>query len=151
MKFICDVMLGKLSRYLRMLGFDAPYIKNYRELNRLIEGSESYYFFTRRTKDLPDGAVLVRSDHIKTQIEEVLSVIRPYFNEELVFCRCLNCNVLLMDVEKKDIEGKVPEFVYHRHDLFKTCPVCKKIYWGGTHTEHMEAFIKSILIERQPT
>ncbi len=150
MKFICDVMLGRLSRYLRMLGLDSPYIRNYQELDKLIKGEESYYFFTRRTKNAPQNSVFVRSDRIKEQVEEVISLIMPYFNEEMVFSRCLNCNELLVDVEKDDIEGSVPEYVYHSHEIFKICSSCRKIYWGGTHTEHMENLIKSILIKTQP-
>jgi uncharacterized protein with PIN domain len=149
MIFICDVMLGKLTRYLRILGLDTLYIKGYRELTGIIERSKPYYFFTRRTKNVPQGSILIRSDHIKEQIEEVLPIIAPYIEKRLILSRCLDCNTVLVDTEKREIEGGVPEFVYHRHDRFKVCPSCKKIYWGGTHTENMKRFIESLFGDSQ--
>lgn len=145
MRFVCDVMLGRLVRYLRMLGLDAIYIKNYRELANIIKGSGEFCFLTKRTKNTPEGSVFIKADRVKEQIEEILPFISSYIDKNLLLCRCLDCNTVLVDREKTEVEGHIPEYVYHRHDRFKICPSCKKIYWGGTHTEHMEDWIRSLL------
>lgn len=145
MRFICDVMLGRLARYLRILGLDTVYIKNYQELINITQGAGPFCFFTKRTKNTPEGSIFIKADRIKEQMEEVMPIISPYIDKGLFLCRCLDCNTMLVDREKSEIEGHIPEFIYHRHDRFKVCPSCKKIYWGGTHLEHMETWIKSLL------
>lgn len=138
-------MLGRLARYLRILGLDTFYIKNYRELPDIIEKAEHYCFFTKRIKNIPENSIIIKSDNIRKQMEEVFPVIKPFIEKGLILGRCLECNTILTETEKIDIEGRVPEFVYHSHDRFKICQSCGKIYWGGTHTEHMENWIKSFL------
>ncbi|MCX7966051.1 MAG: Mut7-C RNAse domain-containing protein [Syntrophorhabdaceae bacterium] len=145
MKFICDVMLGRLARYLRIFGLDAIYIRKYEEIPHLLDKSKQYYFFTKRTKNLPEGSVLIKSDHINEQLIEALPFIKPFLEEKLFFSRCLECNAILKDVEKSDVEGLVPEYIFHTHVEFKKCPSCNKIYWAGSHIEHMEKWIDEFL------
>lgn len=146
MRFICDVMLGKLARYLRIFGLDAVYLTNYKELREKVDKDVNYLFITKRTKHTPDGSIVIKSDHVKEQLKEIFPIIKPFLKEELFFTRCLDCNELLKDVEKKDIEGLVPEYVFHNYPEFKRCPSCNKVFWAGSHIEHMERLIESFLM-----
>ena len=56
--------------------------------------------------------------------------------------RCIECNVCLVEAKKEDIEPLVPEYIYHHHDTFKTCPSCRKVYWEGSHADEMHAMDK---------
>lgn len=148
MKFICDVMLGRLAKCLRILGLDAIYIKNYKDLAHIVDKESKYFFFTKRSKNAPKGSILIKSDHVKEQLKEILPVIRDYLDENSFFTRCLNCNTLLVHIDREEIEGLVPEYVFHNHLEFKKCLLCNKIYWSGTHIAHMEAWIGELLSKK---
>jgi uncharacterized protein with PIN domain len=148
MTFVCDVMLGKLAKYLRILGLDAPHLKNATDLNKYKGQDKSSLFLTRRTslRD-EEGTLFIRSDRTKGQVMEISDAIRPYFDPTKVMTRCIRCNLTLADIERADIEQYVPEFVFHKYKTFKTCPQCRKVYWEGSHAENMTRFLKEVFGE----
>ena len=148
MKFICDVMLGRLAKYLRIFGLDAVYLKNYKELHKIVSEDIKYVFFTKRSKDALPGSIFIKSDNVREQVKEVLPLIRDYLHENSFFTRCLNCNTLLEDVDREDVEGLVPEYIFHNHLTFKKCPFCNKVYWSGSHIAHMERWIHELLYSK---
>jgi uncharacterized protein with PIN domain len=146
MKFICDAMLGKLAKYLRILGFDAIYIKNINILQNFKGSSDPPFFLTRSTKAVPyDRVVLIKSDKVRDQIEEISNIVRPCIDPVKIMNRCIECNVQLSDVAKERIEQKVPEFIFHRYGQFRECPQCGKVYWEGSHTTGMTRLIEEIM------
>ena len=148
MIFICDVMLGKLARYLRMLGLDAPYIRK-GETAPPPPGEGQHYFFTKSAaKKGRPGAIFVHSDDPRKQVLEIKEHIRPYIDPAAFMTRCLECNVRLVAVKKVDIEPLVPEYVYHHHDAFKACPSCRRVYWEGSHADEMNIWIKMVMGDR---
>jgi uncharacterized protein len=139
MRFICDNTLGKLTKYLRILGFDALSVHNLDVLNAYKDQDNPPLFFTKRRKTISyQPTIFIESDLIQEQIKEIGESIKPYVNENNFMTRCIECNTLLASAEKKDIEARVPEYVYHHHEEFKVCPSCEKVYWKGTHTEQMK-------------
>jgi uncharacterized protein with PIN domain len=150
MMFICDVMLGRLSRHLRMLGLDAPCEKDPDCLNLLKNSEEPPYFFTKRSKGPSyERTIRIRSDRIMEQLGEVKLIVIPYIKPYAIMSRCIECNVPLVATAREDIEHHVPEYIYHHHAEFKQCPSCKKVYWGGSHTEKMKKWIKNIITNHQ--
>ncbi len=146
MIFICDVMLGKLARFLRMLGLDAPYIRQGENPGFPPEEGVPFLFFTKTTaKTGRPGAILVRSIDPQEQILEIREYIAPYINSAAVMTRCIECNVLLAEVRKEDIEPFVPEYIYHHHNEFRTCPSCRKVYWEGSHADDMNMMITKVI------
>jgi uncharacterized protein len=146
MKFVCDVMLGKLSKYLRVLGLDAPYIKSPSMLDSYKTLGEPYYFLTRRKQTAyPESVILVTSNVPIEQAIEIREVVRRYVDPGKIMNRCIGCNIELVDATKSDVEPHVPEFVFHQYESFKRCPACKKVYWEGSHAAHMSGLIKKIL------
>jgi hypothetical protein len=139
MKFICDHTLGKLTKYLRILGFDTASITSLDILNKYKRLANPPLLFTKMLKSISyQPIVFIRTNNIQEQIKEIGDIIRPYNNDKNFMTRCIECNVLLECVQKEDIEPLVPEYVYHHHEEFKACPSCKKVYWEGTHTEQMK-------------
>jgi uncharacterized protein with PIN domain len=142
MRFVCDVMLGKLAKYLRILGFDAVYLKNLQALERYKQEDDPRYFLTRRRRPVTyDRTMYIRAETVRKQLTELKSTIRPAIDPQKILTRCINCNVPLVDAEKGAIEHRVPEFVFHSYSSFKACPSCSHIYWQGTHTVHMNELI----------
>jgi uncharacterized protein with PIN domain len=149
MKFVCDVMLGKLAGYLRILGLDTAYITDIDQLNCYKSDSEKPVFFTRRTPEkVPyDKCISIKSELVNEQLREIRDTIKPFINMDMLMSRCIRCNTTLSDAKKAEIEQFVPEYVLHRHDRFKTCPSCRKVYWQGSHTEHMMGWIEAFMAE----
>jgi hypothetical protein len=139
-KFIADVMVGKLARWLRVLGFDAAYSNVYEddEIIRIAE-AEGRIILTRDTgltaRRTGAQCVLIDSGDYKEQIRQVLRTFDlKDFN---VFSRCLECNVPLRGVDKEAAFERVPPYVYLTQDRFAECPQCHRIFWHGTHADEM--------------
>ncbi|MBN2407185.1 MAG: Mut7-C RNAse domain-containing protein [Elusimicrobia bacterium] len=146
-KFIVDFMLGRLCRWLRLMGFDAQYYRGsdkgtiiYRSLK------ERRIILTRDTglsRKRALGIFIVRSDDFRQQLKEIISEFGLDPQESSVFTRCLECNKRLESIPKKRIKGRVPDYVFENHDEFSICSDCQKIYWKGTH----RTLIKNVLGE----
>lgn len=146
MKFICDAMLGKLSKYLRILGLDAEYVNNLDNLRHYTGQPDAPYFLTRTTRRMTyERIIFIRSDRVREQLHEIKGIIRPFIDPDKIMNRCIECNVELINVQKKHIEQKVPEFVFHQYGQFRECPECGKVYWEGSHTTGMKHLIQGIM------
>lgn len=148
-RFVLDVHLGKLARYLRMLGFDTLYENNYTEARLLfISDDEKRILLTRNRELLQDPSVeralLIESEDPRFQLVQVLRRF-DLFNSTAVFQRCMCCNSLLEPVAKQDILYRLPPKVRLGFDEFQQCRSCDKVYWKGTHFERMKEFIRTAL------
>ncbi len=151
-KFILDAHLGKLAKYLRMFGFDTLYENNYPdEMIRKIAEQESRIILTRdrdllNHKDVTHG-YFVRAIHPKDQLTEIIAKF-DLASQTDPFARCLECNHSLEDAEKESIQKEVDPDTYRIYNSFYRCPGCRKIYWEGSHYEHMKEFIEKNLNNR---
>jgi len=149
MKFLVDRMLGKLAKTLRLLGYDAIYYQGEdpTQLIRLAR-EQDRVILTRNTKlaasQPGDRVVPIAKDHPDLQLLELHEKGHIVFNDNKSFSRCLICNVLLDGITRKEVEGKVPEFIFHNYQEFYRCSQCGRIYWPGTHQQHMQKRIKEI-------
>jgi uncharacterized protein len=147
MRFICDAMLGKLAKYLRILGFDTIYAASGTELDKYEDTYNPLLVLTKRKmKNITfSNCIYIESNDVIGQLNQIKDIIKTNIEKESLMKRCIKCNTLLIDVKKNDIESLVPEFIFHRYDIFKFCPFCRKVYWGGTHVEHMKKWVKEII------
>ena len=142
MKFIADRMLGRLAKELRMLGYDTvfyrgedpyPLVKLAREEGRVI--------LTRNTKLTPkrpeDRIVRIMEDKPSLQLRELIQSKIISLHEEIPFSRCLLCNIVLNEIPREEAEGKVPDFIFYQQKEFFRCPQCLRIFWQGSHQDHM--------------
>jgi uncharacterized protein len=147
-KFICDVHLGKLARYLRMMGFDVHY-KNDLSDEEIVENSlnQRRAILTRDRGILKRNNVThgyyVRSSRIEEQVKEIIKRfdLRKSIKE---FTRCLECNSELIKIAKEKISGNLPPKVSQSQEEFFSCSGCGKLYWKGTHHQKMLAFIETL-------
>jgi uncharacterized protein with PIN domain len=139
-RFVADVMVGKLARWLRVLGFDVAYANTMSDEEILhIAASEQRIILTRDNRLAGRCRnrqyLLIRSGDHKEQIRQVLDAFGlKSFN---LLSRCLECNTRLEDVDKEAVFEKVPPFVYLTHDRFAVCRSCRRVYWHGTHADEM--------------
>jgi uncharacterized protein with PIN domain len=149
LRFVLDVHLGRLSAYLRMLGFDTLYPDDYRdeELAR-ISSEEQRILLTRDTGLLKRSIVTLGYYVRETNPQRQLVEIVRHFNLKSAmtpFRRCLSCNGLVDSVEKAAILDQLPEDTRNYYDEFWRCQQCAKIYWKGSHFQRMQQIIDSML------
>ncbi|MCD6331305.1 MAG: Mut7-C RNAse domain-containing protein [Thermoplasmata archaeon] len=147
MKFICDVMLGTLAKWLRILGFDTKYSRDFEDDEILRIAEEENRIVLTRDKLLANKAkkaVYINERSLDEQIKRVLNELKIDVDEGKILTRCILCNVRVKRIEKEKVKGKVPPHVFEIHDEFWICPNCKRIYWAGTHWQNMEEKIKEI-------
>lgn len=148
-KFVLDVHLGKLAKYLRMLGFDTMFCTALDD-HEIVEISlhEQRIVLTRdkgllKDKNLTHG-YWVRNITPEKQLQEIISKcdLATKINS---FTRCMECNGQLQLIAKDEVKQDLPENVGQYYQKFSRCLSCRKIYWEGTHYQKMQAFIRRIL------
>lgn len=147
-KFILDVHLGKLSKYLRLLGFDTLY-NNSLDDPEIIETAqhEKRIILTRDFGILKNGNVThgywLRSQDSKEQLKEVIQRfgLKDKFN---IFSRCTICNGEIYEVQISEIKERIDKKILKEYDTFYRCTTCQKVYWEGSHYDNMLKFINSI-------
>jgi uncharacterized protein len=152
LKFIADVHLGKLTKYLRLCGYDTYYRTDLDD-NEIIEQSLSgkRVILTRDREMLKNKKVThgfwIRSQHPRTQFSEVikrLDIRRPM----ALFTRCMECNGLLREVEKNEILDRLLPMTRRYYRKFRICYDCNRIYWNGSHYRNMKKEIKTLFQDK---
>jgi hypothetical protein len=137
--FAVDKMLGRLARWLRILGHDVAYGPHLSGRS-LVERArrERRLLLTRDTRLLRDPELpphlFVSSDHFREQLRQVSAAV-PLGGGFLH--RCLDCNRALEDVSRAEAAPHVPPYVLATQEHFQRCPGCRRTYWPATHRAHM--------------
>jgi hypothetical protein len=147
--FIADAHLGGLARLLRMLGFDTLFENAYtdRQILQLIV-RERRILLTRdrellKCRDVSRGC-FVRALKAETQLNEVAARY-ALARHARPFTLCLHCNVRLEAAPPDEVARQVPAPIASRYTSFAHCPGCNRIYWEGSHWEHMRAMLGTVL------
>jgi uncharacterized protein with PIN domain len=119
------------------LGFDTIYSKEINPGSLIIEALRGERVVLTRNHRLPQSRgvkiVTIKAETIKEQLEEVLKTIKVRPDPQVMFSRCIICNVELVGIEREKISNRVPEYVLRTQEDFTACPNCQRIYWSGTH------------------
>lgn len=148
-RFVLDIHLGKLARYLRLLGFDALYRNDFQDEELVdLSSSQSRILLTRDRGLLKHSLVThgycLRETNPRRQLIEVVRRF-DLFGSVYPFQRCLHCNGLLQSVEKATIHGQLLPATRQYFNDFRLCSTCGKIYWQGSHYRRMGQFIEQLL------
>lgn len=148
MKFIATKELGRLAKWMRILGFDTEYFKeeNYSKL-KILALRDERIILTRNTRlSRPGGIKLVQIKHdsLNEQLLDVSKELDLKADKDLMFSRCTICNIALEPVEKEKIKDKIPKYVFETQSKFIQCPKCLRIYWPGSHWGNVEEILKEI-------
>ena len=139
-RFAADRMLGRLARWLRILGHDVAYGPHLGGRGLVAcARREGRLLLTRDTRLVRDPElpphVFIHSDHFREQLREVAAAVS--LRRSTPLCRCLDCNRPLIDVSRDEARDRVPEYVAATQERFLGCTGCGRLYWGATHRAHM--------------
>jgi uncharacterized protein with PIN domain len=154
-KFIVDRNVGKLARFLRLMGYDTRFFDGGDDSELVaIAKAEGRVILSRDTQIMKRRlitsgrirAVLIQSDQPGEQIRQVIDTLnldsrfRP-------FSLCLECNQPLVERAKEEVKELVPPYVFKTQEQFMQCPSCRRVYWRGTHwramTKKLESFVNN--------
>lgn len=148
-RFLADVHLGKLVRYLRLAGIDTAYsneatdaelVERMRAEDRALLTRDRRLLMRRRV----DKGYLVRSERADRQLAEVIrrfdlaGALQPY-------SRCSHCNTLLEPVSKEAIRHRLEPLTERYYERFSRCPGCDRIYWSGSHKSRLPPLVRRLL------
>lgn len=147
-RFVLDVHLGRLARILRLLGFDAEWLRDASD-EVLVQRSvqEQRILLTRDRALLKRSAVT--SGYYVRQTERLLQaaeVLRRFdlFGAIDPFGRCLACNGLLEPVAKRDVEDQLPPRTRRDYTTFRRCASCHRVYWQGSHYDRLAQVVREL-------
>jgi uncharacterized protein with PIN domain len=146
-KFAADKALGRLARWLRILGQDVAYgshlvghglIHLARKENRLILTRDRSIL-----KKNPPDTLIIKSDHFREQLKQVVDAcdLNPL---KKAFTCCVECNRVLEAIPKESVQDRVPPYVYSSQEEFSLCRRCQRIYWPATHHDKMIEELKAL-------
>lgn len=137
MRFLVDLPLGGLAKWLRFCGFDAAVLRlSLDKPGTLPPPAADTYLLTRQKADRrlsrPDLLVLAAAD-LEGQFTEVMRRLGISPGDLKPLSRCSRCNDRLQPLTRDQVQGRVPEHVFHCHRQFFECPRCRRIFWPGSH------------------
>ncbi len=143
-RLLCDSMLARLARWLRLLGWDAPLLAR----PPLRPGPGEVLLTRRRRLAGRPGVILVEADQLAGQLAQVLGELDLEPRPERMFSRCLECNRPVEPVDRDQVAGQVPEFTLHTAPSFTRCPHCGKVFWPGSHGQRARRLLEQMLGRR---
>jgi len=139
-KFAADRMLGKLAKWLRIMGQDVIYGQHLSGSGLVRAARTEDRLILTRDRGLkkrqPPDFLFIESDHYREQLRQVIQAC-GLSRLDKPFTRCLECNVILQPRSKMSVEKIVPPYVFSTQDNFSWCPKCRRVYWPATHHQRM--------------
>ncbi|HRR54560.1 MAG TPA: DUF5615 family PIN-like protein, partial [Candidatus Methanomethylicus sp.] len=132
MRFLADAMLGKLVRWLRILGCDTSYLPELQDSALLeLAVADGRTLLTRDVglhraairRGIP--SILVKSHSIRGQLAE----LSPPVSLSIYESRCPLCNGALDAVARADLSAPIQP-IPSKGALWR-CIGCGKLYWNG--------------------
>lgn len=138
--FAADRMLGRLVKWLRVIGQDVTYGTHLAGYGLIRAARAEGRLILTRDRSLvrkqPPVFLFIESDHYREQLRQVIKTcnLSPLVN---AFTRCLKCNALLQPRSKESVKDSIPAYVYETQEKFSWCPQCRRVYWPATHHRRM--------------
>ena len=147
--FAAEKTLGRLAKWLRLLGFDTLYEIELRD-KPFVESLEYERILLTRTELIRNRfasrpLIFIESDHLEQQLGQIFSELGLNAAQTRPFSRCLQCNVPIVGIAKAELWGRIPDHIFEMHDHFSRCPECERIFWSGSHTRRSLEKIRPLL------
>lgn len=144
-RFLCDTMLGKLAKWLRIMGYDAHYQSYFQkgEIKACLNEGRLLLSSNRPITELFSTSFLILSAQVKDQLQELIDASLITSDRSRWFSRCILCNVVLKQAKKEEARERLPDYVYSQNiNGIRSCSSCGRYYWPGSHREKMISMMK---------
>ena len=153
MRFAVDCMLGKLAKWLKILGFDTLYFNSIDDDELLhLAKKEKRILLTKDNgmirRSGPVRTLYIRSEDWPLQVDQVLEELELK-DKCCPYSRCITCNIELRDLPRDRARNLVTPYIFEHGEAFALCPECGRVYWKGTHHGDMEAKIGRLLKKKR--
>ena len=149
--FVLDVHLGRLARYLRLLGFDTMYGNDLDDHQIVRIAADEWRIILTRDRGLLKHGTVTRGYWIRATVPRMQTVevvgrfdltgrIRP-------FTRCMVCNGITHNIDKHVILHMLERDTAERYQHFAQCGSCGRVYWEGTHHARLCGLIGDIMAQ----
>jgi len=149
LKFVADVMLGGLAKWLRLLGCDVYYNNMGEDSALLARALKEHLILLTRDNELANRAksngYLVREEGTFNQLNEIIEKFD--IDVDIYGDRCPVCNGKIVDIEREEVKNDVPTYTYLTHSEFRKCLECGRVFWSGSHRDKAARILESILGE----
>jgi len=139
LRLLADGMLGRLAKWLRLLGYDTAYDNTASDHELARRARAERRILLTRDRELAERrglrTLLIHSEALEEQVRQVQEALGPPPGPPL--SRCAVCNAVLEPVSAEAIAGRVPPYVLRTQSAFRRCPGCGRIYWPGSHLQAM--------------
>lgn len=149
-KFACDDMVGRLAKWLRILGYDTSYDVSIPEAQFVKHAVRESRAVLTRDHGLKErwtipSYLYLKSDITFEQLRQVIYELQLCISDDKILTICLECNKPLDEISKEEAKGKVPPYIYQTRDRFYICRNCGRLYWQGTHHDLVRGIIDRVL------
>jgi len=139
-RFVSDVMLGRLSKWLRVMGCDAHYQPYYGPgmIDVLVRDGRLLLSRNRRMTEIYTPSLFIETDHLRTQLREIIKKGYLFPDNSQWFTRCLVCNIPLKKISIEEAKTRIPEYIFTQNTPgIHFCPSCRRYFWPGSHKTRM--------------
>lgn len=144
-RFVVDAMLGRLARWLRVMGYDTLYSSGSDDAALVRRALAEDRILLTRDVELARRrgvrVILISDDRIGPQLREIVEILHLSAHE--AFSRCIDCNAPLVEFDRARARELVPPYVFATKTRFRRCVDCGKVYWRGSHWAHMQATLET--------
>lgn len=150
MKFLVDLPLQGLAKWLRLCGLDAS-VKSFSSFKEGLPAVVSGTFLLTRLTGYRhlkrEDLLVLGSNDLEGQLVELFRRLKLTRRDLAPLTRCGECNDLLVPVPRETALGLVPDHVFHTQAEFVQCPRCRRLYWPGSHPARITAKLRQVLQE----
>lgn len=134
-RFAAERTLGKLAKWLRLMGYDTVLENDFPGGRFPPDIGRRRVLLTRRRRAPQEtAAVFIAANDPVEQLRELAAAGWVAPGDLKPFSRCLRCNAPIERVGREEVQGLVPDYVWEVQAAFSRCPVCRRVYWRGSHT-----------------
>ncbi|MEE8536991.1 MAG: Mut7-C RNAse domain-containing protein [Acidobacteriota bacterium] len=156
-RFLLDVMLGSLARWLRLLGYDTLYFNEGEDSVLLSRARARRRLLVTRDRELAGrrdakGVILLRSRQLCRQWSELVVACNLRPDRNRLMTRCGDCNTRIVPLSREAARRRVPPYVHATRRRFRRCPTCDRVFWRATHVtgiaSRLEKFLQAARLSR---
>lgn len=145
-RFVVDSMLGKVAKWLRILGFDTRYERLDTQDQLDVYRREGWFLITRNRQWCGQPRVLCPDvNNPMDQLKLIIAQVPIRQTEVRPLHRCILCNRLLDPLPREAAFDRVPDYVFETTTTFFQCTGCNRVYWAGSHPKRMMERLESVL------